>query len=85
MPWKEEAVASRHPPAPSDELPKVVFSGSLLEVASSLSTLDVSALSKMRVALPNRARSPVSFHGLALLRLIDAFHEKTRPGFANDV
>ncbi len=70
MPWDDEAVASLHPSSHTDNLAEVIGTGTLLSVALDLATQKATTLKRARLSLPNRERSPFSFQGMALLRLI---------------
>ncbi len=80
MPWQEDAVAALQPPSSSDRLPRIISSGTLTSVTAELLLWDVAALRDVRVTLPNRARSPYSFHGPALLQLLDRARERAAAG-----
>ncbi|RYF04999.1 MAG: hypothetical protein EOO77_28900 [Oxalobacteraceae bacterium] len=70
MPWKDEAVASLHPPANTDAPPRVIATGTLLNVALDLASHDPLTLNRARISLPYRGHSPFSFQGMALMKLI---------------
>lgn len=71
IPWNERAAAVGRSAVGGDESATLLFEGTLLEVAASLSKWRKKDLHGVRISLPDRHVAPRSFQGEALIEVVE--------------